>query len=71
MAEVKTEGYKPYDVDCYYPPVLECEVEENIRVFSVLTHELLELHVSPEVVEVESYETENNDSEKEHVLRCP
>ena len=68
MAKVKTEGYEPYDVDCYHPPVLECKVEKNVRVFSVLSHELFELHVCPEMVEVESNKTENYDSEEEHVL---
>ena len=71
VAEVKTEGYEPYDVDCNHPPVLECEVEKNVRVFSVLSHELFELHVCPEVVEVECNEAKNYDSEEEHVLRCP
>ena len=68
VAKVKTKSYEPYDVKYNYPPVLECLVEEEVRVLSVLAHELLELHLSPEVVEVESDEAENYDSEKEHVL---
>ncbi len=68
VAEVESESYEPYDVDSHHPPALECEVEEYIWIFSVLTHELLELHVSPEMVEVESHETENDNSENKHVL---
>ena len=68
VAEVKTESYEPYDVDNYHPPVLECLVKKEVRILSVLTHEFLELHVSPEMVEVESHETENYDTEKKHVL---
>ena len=71
VAKVKTESYEPYDVDNYHPPVLECLVEEEVRVCSVLTHELLKLHLSPEVVEVECEETKNDDTENEHVLRSP
>ena len=71
VAEVKTESYEPYDVDNYHPPVLECLVEKEIRILSVLDHELLELHVSPEVVEVECHEAENDNTEKKHVLRSP
>ena len=68
VAEVKTECYEPNDVKCYNPPVLECLVKKEVRVFSMLTHEFLKLHLSPEVVEVECDEAKNNDSEKEHVL---
>ena len=68
VAKVKAESYEPNDVENYNPKVLECLVKKEVRVFSVLAHELLELHLSPEVVEVESDEAENYDSEKEHVL---
>ncbi len=68
VVKVESESYEPYDLDCNHPPVLECCVEENVRILSVLAHELLELHVSPEMVEVECYETENHDTEEKHVL---
>ena len=68
VAKVKSESYEPNDVENYNPKALECLVKKEVRVFSVLAHELLELHLSPEVVEVESDEAENYDSEKKHVL---
>ena len=68
VTKVKAESYEPNDVENYNPKALECLVKKEVRVFSVLAHELLELHLSPEVVEVESDEAENYDSEKEHVL---
>ena len=68
VCEVVSECYEPYDVNEYHPPVLECLVEEEVRVSSVLAHELLELHFCPEVVEVECEESENYDTENEHVL---
>ena len=68
VAKVKTESYEPYDVNHNHPLVLECLVEEEVRVLSVVTHELLKLHFSPEVVEVERYKTEYYNSEEKHVL---
>ena len=68
VAKVKTESYEPYDVNHNHPPVLECLVEEEVRVLSVVAHELLKLHFSPEVVEVERYKTEYYNSEEKHVL---
>ena len=68
VAKVKTESYEPYYIDNNHPPVLECLVEEEVRILCVLTHELLKLHLSPEMVEVESNDTENYNTEKKHVL---
>ena len=45
VAEVKTESYEPYDVENNYPKLLESDVKKYIRVCSVLTHELLKLHL--------------------------
>ena len=71
VSEVETEGAEPNDVDKYHPPVPECLVEQEIRVSSMLAHELFELHFSPEMVEVESEETEDDDSQNKHVLGSP
>ena len=71
MAEVESESHEPYEVSCYPDPASECCVEENIWIFSMLAHELVKLHLSPEVVEVESKDSENNDSDYKHVLCCP
>ena len=71
VSEVEAEGAEPYDVDKHHPPVSECLVEQEVRVCSVFSHELLELHFSPEMVQVECEETENYDAQNEHVLRCP
>ena len=68
MAEVKTECNKPNDVENNHPPVLECLIEKEVRVLCVMTLELLELHLSPEVVEVDCYDTENYNTKNEHVL---
>ena len=71
VAEVKTESYEPYDVNNNPDPAAECGVEEVVRVCCMVALELCELHVSPEVVEVECDDTENDNSEYEHVLCCP
>ena len=71
VAEVKTESYEPNYVDNYHPPVLECLIEKCVRILCMMTLEFLELHVRPEVVEVDCNEAENYNAENEHVLRCP
>lgn len=68
MCKVEAESAEPYDVDKNHPPVLECLVKKKVWISSMLAHELLELHFSPEVVEVECEETEYYDSENKHVL---
>ena len=68
VSKVEAESSEPYYVDDYHPTVLECKVEKLVWVLSVVTLELLELHLCPEVVEVECYDTENYNSENEHVL---
>jgi len=71
VSEVESESCEPYDVDEDYPPVLECSIEKEVWIFSVCSHELLKLHLCPEMVEVEGDESENYDSENKHVLRSP
>ena len=68
VAEVKTESCEPYEVCCNPDPAAECCVEEFVRVCCMVALELCELHVSPEVVEVECKDSEDDDSEHEHVL---
>ena len=71
MAEVETESSEPNEVNYNPNPVSECRVEENVWILSMVSLELSELHVSPEVVEVECYNTKNDNSENEHVLGSP
>ena len=71
VAKVKAKSYEPNDVENDYPPVLECCLKKLVRILSVLAHELLKLHVCPEVVEVECDKTKNYDTKNEHVLRSP
>ena len=53
------------------PDVAECGSEELVRIFSMVSHEFLELHVSPEMREVEEENAENHDTEHEHVACGP
>ena len=73
MAKVKAESYEPYDIDGCHPPSLECCVKKLVRIMLYMSgrKELLKLHLCPEMVEVECYEAENDNSEKKHVLSCP
>ena len=72
MVEVEPDGYEPDQVNKEYPDVSESLVENGIRVVRrFCTHEFLELHLCPEVGEVEEDQAEDYDTEDEHVLCGP
>lgn len=71
VGEVEPESSEPDDVENYNPPLTECGIEKNVRILSLSAGELSELHVSPEMSKVESKDSENDDSENEHVLGSP
>ena len=71
VAEVEPYCYEPYDIDNEYPYASECVHEEGVRILSFASAEFEELHLSPEVGKVEEQDTENYDSEYEHVLCRP
>ena len=68
MAEVEPYCAEPCDVDDQYPDASEGLLEKHVRVLSLASAEFEELHLGPEVCEVEEQDTENDDSEYEHVL---
>lgn len=67
VCKVEAERSEPYDIKESHPPCSECRVEQFVRVLCVRAHELLELHVSPEMREVEAEDAEYDNSEGEHV----
>ena len=71
MVEVQPDGNEPYDVKGYYPPVAEGCKEKIVRILRFPAHEFLQLHLCPEVGEVEGNETKDDDSEDCHVLGAP
>ena len=71
MGKMEPQGSEPDYVKHYHPPVSESGGEKEIRVGSFLSHEFLELHLVPEMGQMEGDETEHDDSEHQHVLGCP
>ena len=69
MVEVEPDGYEPNDVEGEDPPVTEGVEKQQVRIFSLTAGELLELHLGPEMGQVESQETEDDQTQDEHVHR--
>ena len=72
VVQMEPESNEPDNVEEEHPDVAEGLVEEGIGVVDgFFTHELLKLHLSPEMGEMEGEKSKNNDTENEHVLCRP
>ena len=71
VCKVEPESPEPDDVDDYYIPVSEGRFKEHVWIGSFSSCPFLELHVSPEMCEVECKDAEDDDTEDDHVLGCP
>lgn len=71
VCEVEPECPEPDYVDDNIVPLSECQGKEFVWIFRFGSCPFLELHVCPEVSEVECKYSENDDSEHNHVAGCP
>ena len=71
MGEVEPDCTEPHQIEDCNPPYSESPVEQSVRIRHFLTCELLELHICPEMGEVEGDETEDDDSEHYHIAGSP
>lgn len=71
VRNVKIERDEPGDIENRDHWIRKSSDDELIRIFSLSSQESLELHVLPEVHEVEEKEKEDDDAEYEHVLGSP
>ena len=62
MSEVEPQCAEPNDVYKYYHRVAECRVHELVRVYRLVAHEFLKLHVVPKMRKVEYKASENDDT---------
>ena len=69
--QVEPQDHEPCRIKDHHPPVLESGSEQQIRVFGFTAGEVLELHLSPEVGEVETEEAEDQQAEDHHILGSP
>ena len=74
VGQVHPQSHEPHDVQDGHPPCTECRQQQAVGIGELVvghTLELLQLHVSPEMGQVESQNTQNDDTEHQHVLGCP
>ena len=71
VGEMQENRAEPDDVDCENPPAGEGLFKKHVRVFSLSSGELHQLHVSPEMGEMEEDDPEDDDAQHEHILRRP
>ena len=78
VGEVEPQGGEPHEVDHHVVPLREGVADQRGAVggtvpegVGVLSHELDELHLRPEVEEVEQQTGQDDESQDEHVFRSP
>ena len=73
VGKVQADGHEPDDVEDYDPPFAECDVQQEVGIVLVITdaEHLRKLHLGPEVGEMEADESDDDDTEDEHVLGRP
>jgi len=71
VLQVEEQGDEPYDITGQNPRIAEGGNEEIIRILCLCTHEFLQLHLGPEVGEVETEQTQDDDAQDGHVLGAP
>ncbi len=73
MDEVEPYCAEPDDIEDEDPPSAEGDIEQQVGIVLVVAYaeHLGELHLGPEVGEVEADETEDDNAEDEHVLGGP
>ena len=78
VCEVEPQGCEPYDVEGYEVPLREGVFDQSGAVNGRIServlmtaHDLDELHLRPEVEEVECQTAQNDESDDEHVFRSP
>ena len=71
VAEMEPKCHKPDEVDQRHPPSSESGGQKEIRILGFGTHEFTQLHLRPEVGEVEKQDSQDDDSQDEHILGGP
>ena len=71
VAQVEPDGHEPEDVDHQDPPSSKRGGQQVIRIGGDAAGEFLQLHLGPEMGQMEEQDTEDNDTQDEHVRRGP
>ena len=68
---MQEQRHKPNYVANQQYGVFECQEQKQVRVLLFPSYKILELHLRPEVGEVEKQDSQDNDSQDEHILGGP
>ena len=68
---VQEDCDEPYHVEGHDPPFPESGYEQEVRILRFISHELLQLHLCPEMVKMEAEEAKHYDTQDSHVLCGP
>ena len=73
MDEVQADSCEPNDIEDEDPPFAECNVQQEIRIVLIVANSehLGQLHLGPEMGKMEADESEDDDTEDQHVLGGP
>ena len=71
MADVEPQGGKADEVNGQYPQLAKSCLQVERAVHDMVTHHLGQLHLGPELHEVQNQEAANDKTQNEHVLRSP
>ena len=73
VGDVQADCHEPDDVEEDDPPFSEGDVQEEVRIVLIIAdaEHLGQLHLGPEVGEMEEDESDDDDAEDEHVLGGP
>jgi len=73
MGDVQADCHEPDDVEEDDPPFAEGDVQQEVGIVLIIAHaeHLGQLHLGPEVGEMEADESDDDDAEDEHVLGGP
>lgn len=75
MSEMEPQSNEPNEINNYIDRATECFADQGdsvVRIyFGQMTDDFVELHFVPKVEEVQNQSQQNDDTQNEHVLRCP
>ena len=71
VLEVQKQGNEPNDIANHHPDVLEGGQQQIVGMLRLCAHEFLQLHLGPEMGEMEAQQTQDEDTQDGHVLGAP
>ncbi len=71
VGDVEPQSHKPDEIDHAHPGLAEGCLQGYIAAVGLMAHNLGQLHLGPELEQVQHQEAQHYDTQHEHVLRSP